>query len=340
MTTENNAPIAGMPDFDPKADRGSEFVAEGAAKTVELSADELKAIGKAPVEETPVKTPAEKKEDKKDEKEGAKEPVEAKKEGEEEPARNEKGQFIPKARFDEVNNKAKAKVATLEAEKKALEARLGLVDGKLPSTDALEAELVTRSAEYSKQVADGDLDAANATMASINKLNRTIGNIEAAAISGQHSAETQNIQTLGELVDLYKDTYPQFDDANTEHYNQVYVDFVANLQGRFELTGSSPAEALREAVELAVAKFGLDPVPEAVPAAAAAPDKGVARKETAVEKALKAAGGQPPATGKVGENSDATGLSAISIEQLSDFETFDALAKNESTLKRLRGDIA
>jgi hypothetical protein len=366
MSNETQAPIAGMPDFDPKADRGSEFKSSGVEQVVELSADELKAIGKAPAEEVkePVKEPAkepakeaEKPADKGDvvtepakgvepvkeaakeeAKEPAKEPAKV-----EEPLRDEKGKFIPKARFDEVNNKAKAKVALLEAENKALRDRIGVVDGKAPDTAALEAELDAKSAAYSKFVADGQLDDANAAMKEINRINRQIGNIEATRISGEHQEESANVDVLTELVGLYKDAYPVFDDANTEVYKQEYVDFVASLQGRFEMTGSSPAEALREAVELAVAKFGLDPAPAAAdPAAPATPAKTKAdeRKESGVDAALKAAAAQPPSTAKVGEDSDKAGMTKISIEQISDYKTFESLAKSESTLKRLRGDLA
>ncbi len=352
MTTKNETPD--LPAFDPKADRGNTVVEPVAPpQMVELTAEELTLIGKA--------TPTVEKDPEADKKaadrgdtltqpEPAKE--EAKTEAaktDEEPAKEEaktddkprdkEGKFIPKARFDEVNNRAKVKVAELEAKIKKLEG------AQAPSAPAdvkvLEDSLDTKSAEYSQLLADGDLPAANLVMREINKINRQLGVIEATALSTAHSQEVQHVQTLEDLVGIYKENYPQFDDANKDHYSQDIVDYVAKLQGGFELSGLSPADSLREAVEAAVAKFQLDqPAPaaakeEEAPAEPAKPDKAAERKTAAVDKALEASKAQPAALSKVGTDSDKVGMSKIDVSVLS-YDQFQALP--ESTLARLRGD--
>jgi len=325
---ENLAPD--LPAADPAADRG-DVMAATPPQEIDLTEAELELIGKGPAKEDAAKDPV-KDEAAKTEDDAAKDPAKA-----EDKPRDKEGKFIPKARFDEVNNKARAKVAALEAANRALQERLGVVEGRTPDTKALEAQLDGKSEEYGKLIADGELDKAKVVMSEINKLNRQIGTIEATAISNSHAQESRHADSLGELVQLYKETYPQFDDANTALYNQDYVNFVARLQGGFEMGGSSPAEALREAVEMAVMKFGLDPEPEAAAAAAAPvkPDKGAERKTAAVDKALKAAAAQPTAL-KGGTDSDKMGMSKIDIATL-DYEQFSALG--DQTLKRLRGDL-
>ncbi len=200
----------------------------------------------------------------------------------------------------------------------------------------LEAELDTKSAEYSKLLADGELDKANVVMKDINRINRSMAITEATALSAARTTEVAHVATLEELVDIYKENYPQFDDANKDHYNQETVNYVAKLQGGLELAGYSPAEALREAVEAAVAKFGLDPEPAAAAEPEPAkPNKGEERKTAAVDKALTASAAQPKALDKLGTDSDKAGMSKIDVESLS-YEQFNALP--ESTLARLRGD--
>lgn len=320
---------------DPKADRGDNFSPTEEKLEVELSQAEIEAVtGKKEPAKEPDKEGAEKTAEgvTTPDKDGVKQP-------DKEPARDDKGKFIPKARFDEVNNKAKAKVAALENELSQLRARLAPA-GDAPDVAALTASLDAKTEEYGQLLADGNLADAKTVMAEINRLNRTIVMVETSALTTEHTTESKNVDALGGLVELYKQAYPVFDDAQPEVYQQEMVDFVANLQGRFELTGSQPAEALREAVELAVAKFGLDaaPSPEPQVPGTPAPNKGEARKTGAVDKALAAAKGQPPVLGKgVGEDSDKAGMSKIDINQL-DFEQFNRLP--EQTLKRLRGDFA
>lgn len=341
MPTENATPD--LPAYDAAADRGDAYApTEGAPAEVELTAAELAVVGKEPEVKAEVA-------DKGDEAKAqvaepkAEEPKEAKadeekgdEEKKDEKPRDEKtGKFIPKARFDEVNKKAKARVAELERQNADLRARIGMVNGEPPDLKALETDLETKSEEYGKLLADGDLAKAKDVMREINRLNRQIASAEVLAITGAHVQESQNVQSLSDLVDLYKAEYPVFDDQS-EAYSQDYVDYVANLQGRFEQTGSSPAEALREAVELAIAKFGLDTSAPPADPAPPKPDKGKERKAEETAKNVKAANAQAPVLDKIGADSDKTGLARVDVNQLS-YEQFCALS--DSQLARLRGDL-
>lgn len=324
------APVTTTPDLpaaDPKADRGDTIEAP-APVTVELTEEEVKLIGKEPAAAVPKEgEPAAKTEEK--------EPAETPAEGDK--PRDKEGKFIPKARFDEVNNRARAKVKDLEGQIAQLTARLTPAEGQA-DTAALEKLLDERTEEYGALVADGDLVKAKAVMQEINKANRALALIEATALSGAHAAESKNVDALGELVELYKSEYPVFDDTQTDAYQQETVDYVAKLQGRFEATGSSPAEALREAVELTVAKFGLEPkssagVVDLTPAITKADE----RKAAAVGKTLAAQKAGAPDLAKVGIDSDKVGMSKINMNDI-DYEQFEKLPIE--SLKRLRGDFA
>lgn len=303
-------------------DRGDVVTAPEPVK-VELTDEDLAKIGRAPEKSEAAepgkdeKTPEAKAEEKVEEKAEKKPPL-----------------MIPKARFDEVNKRARARVAELEARLKSMEERAAAA-GTPPDTAALETELSTKSSEYGTLVAEGKLDEAAVLMNEINKINRKIGLVEAAALANTHTKEAKHMDSLESLVSMYQEAFPVFDEAAPE-YNQDYVNYVAKLQGGFEGAGMSPAEALREAVEVAVAKFALlspdEPAVEKTPAA----DKGAERKTAAIDKALKAAGAQPPGLSRVGADSDKAGMTKIDINDL-DMDAFMALP--ESTLKRLRGDL-
>lgn len=317
-------------DKAPAVDYGDAFTPVEQTLEVELTAEEVAALGlKEPEKEATDAKPKEA------DKKADPEAKEAK--TEEEPPRDRKGQFIPKARFDELNVKAKAKVAALEARIKAMSDRLAPLDGKAPDVAAIEASLDSKEDEYGKLLADGELDKAKAVLKDINRLNRQLGSIEATSLASTHAQESTHVDALGQMVDLYKESYPVFDDANKDAYNQDLVNFVADLQGRFEMTGSSPAEALRMAVELTVSRFGLVSEAEAPVAEAAKTDKKSAedRKAASVAKAVKAANAQPPKLDKAGTDSDKIGISKIDVFSLSQ-EEFNRLP--ESTLARLRGD--
>lgn len=308
-------------DTELPVDRGDEVTPPEPVK-VELTDEDLAKIGRAPEKSEAAepgkdeKTPEAKAEEKVEDKAEKKPPL-----------------MIPKARFDEVNKRARARVAELESRLKSMEERAAAA-GTPPDVQALETELSTKSSEYGTLVAEGKLDEAATLMNEINKINRKIGLVEAAALANTHTKETKHMDSLETLVGMYKEAFPVFDEASPD-YSQDYVNYVAKLQGGFEGMGMSAAEALREAVEVAVAKFALlspDEPAEKTPVE----DKGKDRKTAAIDKALKAAGAQPPGLNKVGTDSDKAGMTKLNLDDL-DMDAFMALP--ESTLKRLRGDL-
>src|SRR6187402_3061198 len=99
-------------------DRGDTFVAPD-QPVIDLTDDELALIGKTPEDQAEAKAEAQPE---------AKAKPETKAEEPEKP-RDQTGKFIPKARFDELNNKAKDRIAALESTLRQVNERSGLAQG-------------------------------------------------------------------------------------------------------------------------------------------------------------------------------------------------------------------
>jgi hypothetical protein len=259
-----------------------------------------------------------------------------------EPARDEDGKFapkkekilIPKSRFDELNTKRKAEIEAAERRIAELETQLGVREGEQDISE-LEKTLKGKNREYARLLADGELDKADNVMDEINTINRRIVMLEVVPLTTKAAAQTHQANTLERLVEHYKSEFPIFDETSGE-FNQEMVTWVAHRQGKFERSGDSPAEALRQAVEDAVAHFDLlDRTPPEPTKSKKEVTEGD-RKTKAVTRAVDAANKQPARIDKQGQDSDKQGLSNIDVDSLS---LSDLGKLPESTLKRLRGDF-
>lgn len=301
-----------------KADRGDTFTPD-APKLVEV----------------PVEEPAEKQAAEEEEKPAA----EPEKKAEEQP-RGPDGKFVektvPYSRFDEMNKKRKAEIEALNGKLKELESRLQVEKGA--DIESLEAQLDAKTEAYNKLMADGELAEAKVVLKELNQINRRIAFLEIAPIATQHAAEVQVATQLEHLVDFYKTEFPVFDESS-KAFDQATVNWVAEMQGVFEAAGFSQADALQRSVDLAIPKFGLRPTSagEPEPAKPGKAEVEGKRKEEAVRRAVTTAGKQPAPLTAVGTDSDKAGMTKINPLELS-YDDFSKLP--ESTLKRLRGDLA
>jgi hypothetical protein len=259
--------------------------------------------------------------------EAAKEPAKT----EEEPARDPStGKFIPKARFDEAVKKERARADALERQLADMAASAKPGEGK--DAAALEAQIDDVTAKYHQLLADGKLDDAKPLLKQINSINRQIARLELLPVAQEQAAATTRAQSLESLVTLYKAEFPVFDEGS-EDFNQDIVTWVAHHQAVYQNSGYAPAQALQEAADLAIIKFGLrEPAPKKVTKA----DKDAERTEAGVKKALEVSKKQPATLSDVGTDSDKAGLAKIKPSDLSQ-DDFSKLP--ESTLKRLRGDL-
>ena len=270
----------------------------------------------------------------KPEKEPEKEPAKEPEKAEEEPARDPKtGQFIPKARFDELRRKKDAQIEAAEARARELEEKLKLTEGPATVQEA-EALLEQKIEQHQNLLADGKLAEAKGIFKEINALNRRIARLEIQPVVQNLAHEAVRADTLEGVIDMYTSEFPEFREGSKE-FNQELVNEVAELQTAFQAMGHSPAKALKKAADTVIKANQLTAASERGSAKAeekAKPD----RKAAAVKANVDAAGRQPPGLGTVGADSDKMGASNIDVTSL----TQEAFSKiDENTLKRLRGDL-
>lgn len=222
--------------------------------------------------------------------------------------------FIPRARFNDINDKRKA----AEQRARELENRLA------QSIPASDYDFESREREYMDAVLEGDHTKALSLRRDIRaaemELARSVAAVQAQQAKESTKAELEFEQTIA----LIEADYPVFDQSNAA-YNQELVDEALELHAGFISRGYSPAAAMRKATQYVAKANDLAPRSAVKPLAPA-------RKTPAVSQSkLDMAAAQPPVQG---------GISGGEVEpdysRLSDAE-WDALPA--ATVARLRGDL-
>jgi hypothetical protein len=250
----------------------------------------------------------------------------------EKPVRNDKGQFIPRSRFNEVNE-----------ENKALKAKLAQLE--TPATGAPAAPASTAPAgfdfdakekEHANLVLDGKVDEAVKLRAEIRNAEKSLF----IAAATQNTVETTRQMSVKERIDTsattYEQTIPQFD-PESEHYSE---DLLADVRDFYSgaLEGGrykDPAEAFEASVQKALKLHGIaapaaEPVVPAV--TPAVPPVDPART---AQKRVEAIVGQPPTLAKVGTTGAPEAPLTLNVNTLTDA---DFARLPEATKRRLRGD--
>lgn len=236
----------------------------------------------------------------------------------------QRNKFIPRSRFDEVNERMKAaerRLAEMEAAQKAAEEAAAAAEG-----GAFDFE--TKEKEYMEAVIDGDQDRALAIRREIREAEKTqlaseLGQVDNKA---RKAAEEQAFQREAQaLVAEYNAKYPVFD-PESESFNEELTTEAVALIEVYRSKGKSFAEALDLATTKTLKANGLwedeAPAPTKTPAKPAA--KAVQEKLDRTK--------QPPAKGA----NRGTAESEPKIEELSDK---DFLALPAAVRARLRGDL-
>lgn len=240
---------------------------------------------------------------------------------------------IPKARFDEAQNKARAREAAL------LEEIEKLRGGQQASATQLAVEerrtqISEMQDKYEDLILDGMKDEARKVRHTLDAMREELSDYQTSVKSD--AARRSAIEELSYNASLanVESRYPTLNPDN-EEFDPATTDEVASLMGMFVNSGVSRDAALARAV-----KYVLGAPPQARDVADAAA-QGAARKraEAARAKAAAANKQQPANTNRVGVDSDKAGSadgSGIDVMRLSQ----DKFAKlDEETKARLRGDI-
>lgn len=260
-------------------------------------------------------------------------------EAEGERERDEKGRFIPKERFDEQVRKERAAREQAEARAAEAEARIRAQETGEDIQKMIDEVKALRKNER-KAMLDGDEDKAEQFSDRADELNRQISERRAEMNARRVKDETREEIRVETTVERLQQQYPELDDAS-ESFDETLTNLVLAEQKRLIIDERlNPAKAL---VKAANTVMSLRSPPAAADEAGrkglnAAQRSADDRKEASVKRNVDAAKRQPASTKDVGLDSDKGGQkSDIDINGMS-FDEFRALP--ESTLKRLRGDMA
>ena len=252
--------------------------------------------------------------------------------------RDDKGRFtaaIPKARFDEAVNKERDARLFAERQLADLQAQLQQVD-RHADAQKLEADIVELEKAHASALLKGDVDGAAETAAKIRMMERTISIQGATHLSAQAKDQAREEVRMDAAIEKLEQSYDVLNPEKQEVYDQGLVNLILASQ-RYLIDNERllPSAALVKATEEVMGRFG-----KAAPAAGAglkAGTKAGDRQQSAVDRALAAAGKQPASLKDAGLDSDKAGMVRdVDVSKLS-MEEFAALP--DATKSRLRGDM-
>ena len=251
--------------------------------------------------------------------------------------RNDKGQFIPKERFD-------AAVQRERAEKERVAARLQELE-KREADRAVSQDLQQASAkikdlikEHTQMLSDGELDKASQTMEQIIQLQSDMADRRSQAYADQGRSQAKSEIQYDAVVARLEMEYPEINPENTEAFDREAVRRVqAYMTGLMQMDNMTPSKALQEAVSTILGAKRAEENQTEDTKRKAAEDLGMRRKESAVAKAVEAQGKQPANLKDVGKDHDKEGgpLDAAAVMKMS-WDEFIKLP--EERLSQMRGD--
>lgn len=237
-------------------------------------------------------------------------------------AKKKKEPMIPKSRLDEVLSKNKELTAQLEAERAAREARKPAADANVTAFD-----FDAKETEYMKLVMEGETEKALQVRKEIRKAEQA----QLVEQTGAVSAQDSEAMALRKAAERIEENFPQFVKGH-EKFNEEATKTVIKMRDGLIATGVNAVEALNEAVEFAVRKYGFDETVD--PGKDNVVDLDSKRKADATKKKIEAQQKQPPDL--KGEGNKTKKIEPNAVEEMSD-EEFNALP--ESAKRRLRGDF-
>jgi hypothetical protein len=239
---------------------------------------------------------------------------------------------IPKSRFDQAVNKARAAEKVQQERADKLEAELAVKTGKV-DFDKFEEELDKLEEDLEAAITDGNVEAKQRIRKEIRRKNAQLVESRTAAYSQHATAVAVEQITYNAAVATMEAEHPELN-PDLDGYDEDKVKEVMEFKTDAEAAGKSSTVALKQALR---AVYG-NSKPEEKKAEEKDVDKAAAdRTEAAVKKALETKKSQPADTGKAGAGSDKAGKTKTSADvgKMSDKE-FDKM--DEAEKRKARGD--
>lgn len=250
-------------------------------------------------------------------------------------ARDDKGRFIPKTRFDEAVQKERDKAETAQRQLAELQKQMQTVT-RAANTEDLEKQLVELRKQDRRAIMDGDEDKSIALAAQIDRINRQIIIQESQSMSSQAGEEAREGIRIEMAIEKLEATYPALKEG-TEEFDQGLVDLVLAAQNQLITRDRmAPSQALIKATNDIMVRFQPAKAADDKPAGGLAGAKGADRSQAARAKNVDAALRTPPDTRDVGLDSDKAGQRG-GMPRLENLDDLKAIPL--ATLKRMRGDL-
>lgn len=250
-------------------------------------------------------------------------------------ARDEKGRFIPKSRFDEAVTKERERREAAERQVADLQKQIQSVSRAADTVD-LEKQLVELRKQDRRAIMDGDEDKSIALAAQIDRINRQIIIQESQSMSSQASEEARESIRVEMAIEKLEEAYPVLKEGS-ETFDQGLVDLVLAAQSQLITRDRMPpSQALIKATNDIMVRFQPAKVVDDKPAGGLAGAKGADRTQAAKAKNVDAALRTPPDTRDVGIDTDKAGMKGGQpiLATVDDLKAIPA-----ATLKRMRGDL-
>jgi len=249
---------------------------------------------------------------------------------------------IPKFRLDA----ATARARKAEGERDELIQKLADAEKVKPDEakltdvqvhDKALAEFDTKIAEAMKE---GDAAEVAKLMAESRTAEREFQNTTNQAkldeSSTQTNAQVQETTLVNSILDQLEEQFPMFNE-NSDDFNAEANADVLKIQRGLMASGDSAADALVEAVNMVLPKYGITTEEDTSESDKAAADKVAKDKEKQVKKNLDTSGKMPPDMDNAGSDSDSAGPNS-ELPNAADLTEAEYDALPEATLKAMRGD--
>jgi hypothetical protein len=203
---------------------------------------------------------------------------------------------------------------------------------------ALETKVLGMEKEYTKLLADGEVDKATDLMRDIRRAERQMNEQRSDIKIAEAESRATERARYNISLERVEQAYPVLNPDHEDFDGEMLTD-VADLKSTYERKGMTPTDALQKAVKKMLGtETRKQEVATTVTPKVDPKDVAAERKKGAVEKALDTAKKTPPNTARVGMDSDKDGgtISAKDVLKMN-YKDFSALSDDQ--LARMRGDV-
>lgn len=206
----------------------------------------------------------------------------------------------------------------------------------------LENSVLVLEKDYARQLTDGEIEKATATMAKIRAAERDMA--EAKSDMKIQAAESRAIERTryATALERIESAYPVLNEDHDD-FDKDLMSEVIDLKDAYQLKGMTPTLAMQKAVRILVEprtsrqEIATTSVPR-VSEGEVKKDVAAERKKDAVNKTADAVTSTPPSLKDVGRDSDKLGGGRVDANAVMHMSQKEFAALDEKTLAQMRGD--